>query len=65
MNKLLLSSRINGQAIDFGALPCGYTPVDLDTFAMDNGGTKKTSWLGAVTPVSMVTAAGPLKVIWR
>ena len=35
INHLLLASRINGQAIDFGALECGYTPVDLDTFAMD------------------------------
>jgi len=41
MNQLLLGSRINGQPIDFGTLECGYTPVDLDTFAMDNGGTKK------------------------
>lgn len=41
MNQLLLSSRINGQPIDFGTLDCGYTPVDLDAFAMDNGGTKK------------------------
>ena len=41
MNQKLLSSRINGKPIDFGTLPCGYTPVDLDTFAMDNGGTKK------------------------
>jgi Transposase DDE domain group 1 len=41
MNQKLLSSRINGKTIDFGTLPCGYTPVDLDTFAMDNGGTKK------------------------
>jgi Transposase DDE domain group 1 len=41
MNQLLLGSRINGKAIDFGTLECGYTPVDLDTFAMDNGGTKK------------------------
>lgn len=39
MNQSLLSSRINGKPIDFGAL--AYTPVDLDTFAMDNGGTKK------------------------
>jgi hypothetical protein len=38
---LLLGSRINAQPIDFGTLSCGYTPVDLDTFAMDNGGTKK------------------------
>lgn len=41
MNQALLASRINGQPIDFGALACGYTPVDLDTFAMDNGGTQK------------------------
>lgn len=41
MNQALLSSRINGKPIDFGALSCGYTSVDLDTFAMDNGGTKK------------------------
>ena len=41
MSQKLLASRINGKPIDFGALSCGYTPVDLDTFAMDNGGTKK------------------------
>ena len=41
MKQKLLSSRINGKAIDFGALACGYTAVDLDTFAMDNSSTKK------------------------
>jgi hypothetical protein len=41
MNQKLLSSRINGKAIDFGTLACGYTAVDLDTFAMDNSSTKK------------------------
>ena len=41
MNQKLLASRINGKPIDFGALSCGYTPVDLDTFAMDNSATKK------------------------
>jgi hypothetical protein len=41
MNHALLASRINGQAIDFGALDCGYTPIDLDTFAMDNSNTQK------------------------
>ena len=41
LNRLLLGSSINGKPIDFGSLSCGYTPVDLDTFAMDNGGTKK------------------------
>ncbi|MDO9236789.1 MAG: hypothetical protein Q7U28_12270 [Aquabacterium sp.] len=40
MNQLLLGNRINGCVIDFGALACGYTPLDLDTFAMDNGGTE-------------------------
>lgn len=41
MNQKLLASTINGKPIDFGTLPCGYTPVDLDTFAMDNSATKK------------------------
>ena len=36
-----MSSRINGKPIDFGVLPCGYTLIDLDTFAMDKGGTQK------------------------
>ena len=27
--------------VDFGALPCGYMPVDWDTFVMDNSCTKK------------------------
>lgn len=41
LNHKLLGSRVSGKAIDFGSLDCGYTPVDLDTFAMDNSGTKK------------------------
>ena len=41
INQALLGSRIEGKAIDFGALPCGYTPLDLDTFAMDNSNTQK------------------------
>jgi len=41
MNQKLLASRVNGTPIDFGALDCGYTPVDLDTFAMNNSFTKK------------------------
>ena len=41
INQALLGSRIEGRAIDFGALPCGYTPVDLDTFAMHNSDTQK------------------------
>jgi hypothetical protein len=41
INHKVLSLRIGGKAIDFGALDCGYTPVDLDTFAMNNSFTKK------------------------
>ena len=41
MKQTLLGRRIASKAIDFGLLPGGYTPVDLDTFGMDNGGTKK------------------------
>ena len=41
MNHKLLGSTVNGKPIDFGALACGYTPVDLDTFAMNNSFTKK------------------------
>ncbi len=41
LNHKLLGSTVNGKPIDFGALACGYTPVDLDTFAMDNSATKK------------------------
>jgi len=28
-------------APDYGTLPCGWLPVDIDTFAMDNSGTAK------------------------
>ncbi len=41
LNTALLSGHINGKPIDFGLLPCGYTPLDIDTFAMDNSGTSK------------------------
>ena len=41
LNHKLLASTVNGKSTAFGALACGYTPVDLDTFAMDNSGTKK------------------------
>jgi len=29
------------QRPDYGVLPCGWLPLDVDTFAMDNGGTAK------------------------
>ena len=40
LNQLLPSSRINGQRIGFGTLACGYTPVALDIFTLDNSGIK-------------------------
>jgi hypothetical protein len=41
INHKLLSTPVAGKPIDFGALDCGYTQVDLDTFAMNNSFTKK------------------------
>ncbi len=41
LNFALLSGKYGGAAVDFGVLPCGYMPVDWDTFVMDNSGTKK------------------------
>jgi len=41
INEALLGARIEGSPIAFGGLPCGYTPLDIDTFAMDNSGTTK------------------------
>jgi uncharacterized protein len=41
--RIALQQYFNASALrlSFGALACGYTPVDLDTFAMDNSSTKK------------------------
>lgn len=45
-NRALLSLRINGAPIDFGALPTGHLPLDIDTFVMDQSDTVKegVSW---------------------
>jgi len=56
LNQELLSSTINGKPIDFGTLAVGYTPVDLDTFAMDNSGTKK-GWVGGVPTAAWTATA--------
>jgi hypothetical protein len=34
-----------GQRADYGVLPCGWLPLEVDTFAMDNGGTAKCEQL--------------------
>ncbi len=41
INAAVLTMKIEGQPIDFGVLPCGYVPLDVDTFAMDNSGSAK------------------------
>ena len=40
-NAAVLGTKIGGKPVDFGVLPCGYMPLDVDTFAMDNSGTAK------------------------
>jgi hypothetical protein len=41
INAAVLGMKIGGKPVDFGVLPCGYVPLDIDTFAMDNSGTAK------------------------
>jgi hypothetical protein len=38
---LMIEALLGGQRPDYGVLPCGWLPLDVDTFAMDNGGTAK------------------------
>lgn len=37
----MIETLLTRRAPQFGVLPCGWLPVDIDTFAMDNGGTAK------------------------
>ena len=37
----MIQTLLVGQRPDYGVLPCGWLPLDVDTFAMDNGGTAK------------------------
>lgn len=41
INAAVLGLKIDGKSVDFGVLPCGYLPLDVDTFAMDQSGTAK------------------------
>jgi hypothetical protein len=41
INAAALGMKISGKPVDVGVLPCGYMPLDVDTFAMDNSGTAK------------------------
>ena len=37
----MIESLLRSQRPDYGVLPCGWLALDVDTFAMDNGGTSK------------------------
>ena len=37
----MIERLLSGQKPDYGVLACGWLPLDVDTFAMDNGGTAK------------------------
>lgn len=37
----MIETLLIGQRPDYGVLPCGWLPLDVDTFAMDNSGTVK------------------------
>jgi len=37
----LIETLLAGARPDYGVLPCGWLPLDVDTFAMDNGDTAK------------------------
>ena len=37
----LIETLLSRARPDYGVLPCGWLPLDIDTFAMDNGGTAK------------------------
>jgi hypothetical protein len=39
----MIESLLAGQRPDYGVLPCGWLPLDVDTFSMDNSGTTKES----------------------
>jgi len=37
----MIETLLTRRSPQYGVLPCGWLPVDIDTFAMDNGGTAK------------------------
>ena len=46
INRAILGLRLDGAPIDFGTLPSGHLPLDIDTFVMDQSETAKegVSW---------------------
>lgn len=37
----MVEALLSAHKPDYGVLPCGWPPQDVETFAMDNGGTVK------------------------
>lgn len=37
----MIETLLSGQRLDYGVQPCGWLPLDVDTFAMGNGGIVK------------------------
>jgi hypothetical protein len=62
INAAVLSVKIAGKPINFGLLPCGYLPLDVDTFAMDNSGTAKEHVGRTYTGTSPVEAIAAKRV---
>lgn len=48
---------------DYGLLPCGWLPLDVDTFAMDNSGTAKDG-MGWAAPMLGSMATARWRRIW-
>ena len=54
----LIETLLAGARPDYGVLPCGWLPLDVDTFAMDNGDSAKDG-VGVPIPGSKGTARSP------
>ena len=46
----MIEALLGSQRPDYGVLPCGWLPLDMDTFAMDNGGTEVRHFNAPPTP---------------
>jgi hypothetical protein len=58
-----IETLLAGARPDYGVLPCGSLPLDIDTFAMDNGGTAKEgvgrtyAWVDGYCPLAAYLGA--------
>ncbi len=47
----LIETLLGAVRPDLGVLPCGWLPLDIDVFPMDNSGTKASSWWIMIIPL--------------